>query len=81
MKRHPLRKPSKTSRLIGYRFGGDIDLVRASQLLSAAMARGIVTQFDGIKSMTRGMDVLWFNGPPGRAMRALRTQISALVRD
>lgn len=72
-------KPSMT-RVVGYRFGGDIDVDCAMKLLSKAQARGVVTQFDSNKSMERGMDVVWFNGPPGRAMRDLRAAIAALVR-
>jgi hypothetical protein len=78
-KKKPRRKPSMT-RVIGYRFGGDIDLDRVTKLLDRALADGIVTQFDSNKSMERGKDVVWFNGPPGPAMRSLRAQIVALVR-
>ena len=73
------QKPSVT-RVVGYRFGGDIDLVRVTKLLDRALAAGVVTQFDSNKSMQRGMDVVWFNGPPGAALRSLRAQIEALVR-
>jgi hypothetical protein len=73
------RKPSVT-RVVGYRFGGDIDLDRVTKLLDRALANGVVTQFDSNKSMERGMDVVWFNGPPGRSLRNLRDQIDALVR-
>ena len=73
------RKPSMT-RVVGYSFGGDIDLDRVTKLLDSALARGVITQFDSNKSMERGKDVVWFNGPPGRALRGLRDQIDALVR-
>ena len=73
------RKPSAT-RVVGYRFGGDIDLDRVTKLLDRALASGVVTQFDSTKSMERGKDVVWFNGPPGPALRNLRAQIDALVR-
>ena len=73
------RKPSVT-RVVGYRFGGDIDLDRVTKLLDRALVDGVVTQFDSNKSMERGKDVVWFNGPPGAAMRALRSQIDTLVR-
>lgn len=79
MKPRTLRKPSMT-RVVGYRFGGDIDLDRATTLLDRARLRGVVTQFDSNKSMERGKDIVWFNGPPGPAMRTLRAQIAALVR-
>lgn len=72
-------KPSRT-RVVGYRFSGDIDVDRAMKLLAKAHARGVVTQFDSNKSMERGMDVVWFNGPSGRALRDLRATIVALVR-
>ncbi len=73
------RKPSVT-RVVGYRFGGDIDLDRVTKLLDRALVDGVVTQFDSNKSMERGMDVVWFNGPPCAALRRLRDQIDALVR-
>ena len=73
------RKPSAT-RVVCYQFGGDIDYERVMRLLKTARDRGTITQFDGNKSMTRGMDVVWFNGPPGRVLRDLRAQIAELVR-
>ena len=73
------RKPSVT-RVVGYRLGGDIAIERVKKLLERALAQGVVTQFDSNKSMERGKDVVWFNGPPGPAMRKLRDQIDALVR-
>lgn len=72
------RKPSMT-RVVGYRFGGDIDLDHVTALLNEAQRHGVVTQFDFAKSMTPGQDDIWFNGPPGRAMRALRAQIKRCV--
>jgi hypothetical protein len=66
---------------VGYRFEGDIDVEHAMKLLAKAQARQHVTQFDSNKSMERGLDVVWFNGPPGRELRNLRDQIAALVRD
>ena len=79
MKPRPKRKPSVT-RVVGYRFGGDIDLDRVTKLLDRALASGVVTQFDSNKSMEHGKDVVWFNGPPGPALRNLRDQIDVLVR-
>ena len=73
------RKPS-VARVVGYRLGGDIDIERVTKLLERALAQGVVTQFDSNKSMERGKDVVWFNGPPGAAMRKLRDQIDARVR-
>ena len=73
------RKPSAT-RVVGYRFEGDIDIEGAMKLRARALSHGHVTQFDSNKSMERGMDVVWFNGPPGRDLRSLRAQIAALVR-
>jgi hypothetical protein len=73
------RKTSAT-RVVGYRLGGDIDIARVMKLLERAHVQGVVTQFDSNKSMEHGKDVVWFNGPPGRAMRSLRAQISVLVR-
>ncbi len=68
-----------TTRVVGYRFGGDIGVVRAMDLLDKARAQGVVMQFNGTKSMERDLDVVWFNGPPGRAMRDLRARIAARV--
>ena len=79
MKPRVRRKPAAT-RVVGYTFGGDIDLSRVTRLLESARARGVVTQFDSTKSAERGKDVVWFNGPPGQALRRLRNQIDALVR-
>ena len=78
-KRKLKRKPSVT-RVVGYRFEGDIDVVSAMKLLARALSLGLVTQFDSTKSMERGKDVVWFNGPPGRPLRSLRAQITALRR-
>lgn len=74
------KRKSSMTRVVGYRFGGDINVERAMKLLDRARSRGVVTQFDSNKSMERGKDVVWFNGPPGAAMRRLRDQIDALVR-
>lgn len=72
------RRPSVT-RAVGYRYRGDIDVDRAMRLLAKARDQGVVTEFDSNKSCSRGMDVVWFNGPPGRALRDLRASIAALV--
>ena len=79
MKPRSKRKPAAT-RVVGYRFGGDIDVARVAALLDRARAIGVVTQFDSTKSAERGKDVVWFNGPPGPAMRKLRDEVGALVR-
>lgn len=79
MKPRTKRKPAAT-RVVGYRFGGVIDIERATRLLERARSRGVVTQFDSTKSADRGKDVIWFNGPPGLAMRRLRDEVGALVR-
>lgn len=72
---------SSRSRTIGYRVEGDIvDYEGAMGLLQQALDRGIVTEFDGTKSSQRGMDLIWFNGPPGAPMRSLRDQLAALAR-
>ena len=73
------RRPQAT-RVVGYVFEGEIDVDRATKLLARARDMGVVTQFDSVKSMTRGMDGVWFNGPPGSLLRALRSQVAALVR-
>ena len=73
------RRPSVT-RAVGYRYLGDIDIERAMRLLAKARDQGVVTEFDSNKSGSPGMDVVWFNGLPGRALRDLRASIAALVR-
>ncbi|HSX23441.1 MAG TPA: hypothetical protein VLE97_11760 [Gaiellaceae bacterium] len=80
MKPRTKRKPSATSRIVGYRFGGDIEIDQVTKLLERGLRSGVVTQFDSNKSMERGRDVVWFNGPPGKQMRVLRDQVAALVR-
>lgn len=80
MKSRAKRKAPAT-RVVGYRLGGDIvDYDRVMAMLQRALDRGVVTQFDGNKSVERGRDVVWFNGPPGRPLRDLRGKIAALVR-
>ena len=76
----PKKRKSSVTRVVGYQFGGDIDIERVTKLLERAHAQGVITQFDSNKSMERGKDVVWFNGAPGAALRKLRNQIDALVR-
>jgi hypothetical protein len=75
------KRPPSTTRVVGYRFGGDIDYEPVMKLLARALDRGVITQFDGNKSCECGRDVVWFNGPPGRPLRDLRNAVSKLVKD
>lgn len=65
--------PSKT-RAVGYAFEGlDANGVStAERLLCDAHARAEIAQHDG------GGDLVWFNGPPGETLRALRDKIADL---
>lgn len=72
------RRPSRT-RVVGYTFDGTIDLIAASNILAKALAANVVTEFDSTKSCEPGLDCVWFNGPPGPALREVRDAIAALV--
>lgn len=63
------------TRVVGYRFEGTIEDAKAERLLESAQRSGVVTQYDS----GRG-HVLWFNGRPGKALRAVRDAVRALVK-
>lgn len=63
------------TRVVAYKFEGEIDDCAAEQLLANARAHGVVTQYDS----GRG-HFLWFNGHPGKALRAVRDAIRNLVK-
>jgi hypothetical protein len=70
------RPPSKT-RVVGYHFDGarfPIEVVHRH--LQHARAVGIVTEFHAKRYTDE--DVVWFNGPPGQALRAVRDAIGRL---
>ena len=70
------RKPS-ASRSIGYVIEGEFDEPAAEAILRRAESQGVVVrgQWD-----TGREHMMWFNGPPGASMRALRDELRALVR-
>ena len=68
-----------SSRVVQYRLHsptGTLDDSLAETLLAAARAAGIVTNYDA----GRGHD-LWWEGPPGAAMRAFRDEMNARCGD
>lgn len=79
----PARKPSMTSRIIGHRYEGTItDLPRVEAILRRAESAQIVTQYVAKQYGARdeGVDCVWFNGPPGRALRKVRDGVRALMQ-
>jgi len=78
----PVRKPSATSRIVGYRYEGTIvDLPRVDAILRRAQEANLVTQYVAKQYGRRGDgdDVVWFNGPPGRELRRVRDAVRGLV--
>jgi hypothetical protein len=65
-------------RMVGYRYGFDSDIEfdesAMERILVRATKLGIVTEYD----TGRGR-VVWFNGRPGAALRAVRDQVQALI--
>lgn len=70
------RKPC-ASRSVGYVIDGEFDESAAEAILRRAEAAGVVVR--GQWDTGRG-HIMWFNGPPGASMRALRDELRALVR-
>ncbi len=66
------RRPSKT-RIVGYEVQGDLQGTNAERVLSEAIARGAITQYDVGRQFT------WFNGPPGEAMRKVRREMDKIA--
>lgn len=60
------RAPSKT-RVVGYTIDARFDETAMERLLADAVKRGVVTQYD-----TGGGSFCWFNGPPGKELRAVK---------
>lgn len=63
------------ARTVGYRFEGDFEEGPVGRVLERARAAGVVTEFD----TGRGR-VVWFNGRPGAALRAVRAEVERLAR-
>ena len=79
----PVRKPPVT-RVVGYRYEGTItDLPRVQAILRRAEEASVVTQHVAKQYGARGegVDCVWFNGPPGAALRKVRTAVRALVQE
>ncbi len=72
-----VKKP-QVCRSIGYYWrcpeGACFDETKMDRLLYGARAEGVVTEHDS----GRGT-VVWFNGPPGAALRAVRAKVIALL--
>lgn len=72
------RPPSKT-RVVGYKFDGcRLDVEAARTILERATRGNVVTQFHA-KHYT-DEDIVWFNGPPGSALRTVRAEIAKLIQ-
>jgi hypothetical protein len=62
------------SRVVGYTIWGPFSKDPVP-VLERALANDVITQFDDGR-----LDAVWFNGPPGKALRALRDEIQAMVK-
>jgi len=61
-------------RIVGYSYDGDFDETAMEKVLDHAKQRGVVGQFDTGRGNT-----VWFEGPPGADMRAVRKAVLALM--
>lgn len=69
---------------MGYRYDGTIlDLSRMETILRQAKETGHVTQYVAKQYGARGegVDCVWFNGPPGRELRAIRDAVQELMQE
>lgn len=73
-------KPHPKTRCVSFHHEGDIDVVAIEALLKKAQASGVIAQFDAMRSMERGHDMVWYEGRPGPKLRALRTAVASHVR-
>lgn len=73
------RKP-QLSRMTGYRFEGWFDEKEVDRLLSEAVVNDVVAKGQYQAKMYADGGVVWFNGRPGAAMRALRDRVKGLIR-
>lgn len=73
-----MSRRASASRVVGYIFEAPhgFDEAKVESLLRVAERTGIVAR--GQWDTGRGR-VVWFNGPPGPKLRALRDQIRAMV--
>jgi hypothetical protein len=64
---------------VGYEFSGcRLDVGAANSILERATRQQVVTQF--VAKRYTEEDIVWFNGPPGPALRAVRAEIAKLVQ-
>lgn len=68
------KRPPPKTRVVGYTFEGDFDESAMEIVLERAKTAGAVTEFD-----TGRGHVVWFNGPPGPALRKVWDQVKAIV--
>ena len=68
------------ARIVGYKFEGRFrDAGAVERLLVRSISSGVVTEGDLTVSVDPWLSLVWFNGKPGKALRAVRDQMSALV--
>lgn len=70
--------PAKT-RVIKYEHDGDYDGDAVEKLLRKALRETVITQFHSGSSTDQGI-FIWYEGPPGRAIRQLRKEVAAQER-
>ena len=73
-----------TSRIVGYHYEGTIvDLPHVEAILRRAQDTNLVTQYVAKQYGARneGVDIVWFNGSPGRDLRTVRDAVRALVQE
>lgn len=69
------RPPSKT-RIVHYTYIAEFNETPVERVLDAAKAAGVVTEFD-----TGRGNLVWFEGPPGAALRDVRSRVLGILGD
>lgn len=69
------RPPSKT-RVVSYEYTAEFNETPVERVLVAAKAAGVVTEFD-----TGRGNLVWFEGPPGAALREVRGKVLGILGD
>lgn len=68
------------ARIIGYKYEGTfLDLDKMEKVLQRALDDKVIVEFDFTKSADPTKDFVWFNGRPGKALRAIRDGIRSLM--
>lgn len=67
------------SRSTGYRYEGEFDESAVEHVLKRAVTAKVVTEFDTGRGEQGSL--VWFNGYPGRALRAVRDEVRSLMRN